>query len=67
MKILNRRLRYGVGGLEYEADPKHRDLVVGYFRFDASTRNLVENGDGENKEEESSEGIPLGGGEAKEF
>eukprot|EP00973_Karenia_brevis_P067142 9337146-Karenia_brevis.AAC.1 len=52
VSILNRRLRYGVGGIEYEAGPKHRGLVVEYFVFDASTTNLVENGDREDNEEE---------------
>eukprot|EP00973_Karenia_brevis_P041577 5752626-Karenia_brevis.AAC.1 len=53
ISILNRRLRYGVGGIEYEADPKHTDMVVENFGFDRSTRNLVDNGDREDKEEDS--------------
>eukprot|EP00973_Karenia_brevis_P048483 6729510-Karenia_brevis.AAC.1 len=56
-----------MGGIEYATDPKPRDLVVGYFGLDASTRNLVENGDREDKEEERWESIQLEGGDAKEF
>eukprot|EP00973_Karenia_brevis_P036863 5079132-Karenia_brevis.AAC.1 len=61
ISILNRRLRYGVGGIEYEADPKHRDLVVEYFGL-GGTMNSVDNGDREDKEEESLEAIASEGG-----
>eukprot|EP00973_Karenia_brevis_P024567 3388509-Karenia_brevis.AAC.1 len=54
------------GGIEYEADPKHRKIILEYFGFNRSTKLCMMNGDREDKVEEWEEEF-LGKAEAKEF
>ena len=41
--ILGRKVVWGEGGIEYEADPKHRDLILEFFGFcqDSKTSKTV--------------------------
>ena len=48
--ILGRIVRWKSLGIEYEADPKHRRLVLEYFGFAEGTKALSFNGDKEDKE-----------------
>eukprot|EP00973_Karenia_brevis_P051500 7151274-Karenia_brevis.AAC.1 len=50
--ILGRLVRWTNEGIEYEADPKHRKLVMDYFGFDEKTKPIGTNGDREDKVEE---------------
>ena len=59
-------MTYGKGEIRYEADDKHRKIVLDYFGFNDKTRALSNNGDKEGKEEEW-EKEELGREEAKEF
>eukprot|EP00973_Karenia_brevis_P020583 2826338-Karenia_brevis.AAC.1 len=47
--ILGRVVRWAENGIEYEADPKHRKIVVDYFGFSEDTKGLAINGDREEK------------------
>ena len=49
--VLNRIVRWTPAGLEYEADPKHREKVLEHFGFDDKSRALTHNGDVEPKDE----------------
>lgn len=42
--ILGRQVRWTKEGMEYEADPKHREKMVEYFGMDQTTRGLSHNG-----------------------
>ena len=66
MVILGRIVRWKEEGIQYEADPKHRRLVLEYFWFDAASRVLAHNSDKEEKEEEGDQ-EKLDSWEAKEF
>ena len=59
-------LRWGDAGLEYEADPKHRRIVLESLGFDEGTRVLSSNGDKEDKWEPGDDEV-LDRGEAKLF
>ena len=50
--ILGRIVRITEQGIEYEADPKHRRLILEHFGFDDGSRLLSHNGDKDDKEEE---------------
>ena len=50
--ILGRIVRWTPEGLEWEADPKHRKLILEYFGFDQGSRSLKMNGDKDEREEE---------------
>ena len=50
--ILGRRVRWTEKGYEYEADPRHRKMVLDHFGFGEGTRALANNGGQEGKEEE---------------
>ena len=50
--ILGRVVRWTKDGIEYEADEKHRKLVMDYFGFTEDTKSLSFNGDKEDKNEE---------------
>ena len=39
--ILGRHVRWTADGLEYEADPKHRKLIMEHFGFDEESSGLV--------------------------
>ena len=64
--ILGRRVRWTPKGIEYEADPKHRQIVLEYFGFQEGSRALGVNGDREEREEEG-DSEPLGKEEAKAY
>lgn len=49
--LLGRIIRWTPTGTEYEADPKHRNIVLEHFGFDENTRALTHNGDKEKEEE----------------
>ena len=36
--ILGRHVRWTKEGIEWAADPKHRQMILDYFGFDESTR-----------------------------
>eukprot|EP00973_Karenia_brevis_P010048 1360936-Karenia_brevis.AAC.1 len=38
VSILGRLVRWTDEGIEYEADPKHRSLVLEYFWFNSKTK-----------------------------
>eukprot|EP00973_Karenia_brevis_P019452 2668664-Karenia_brevis.AAC.1 len=50
--ILGRMVRWKEGGIEYEADPKHRKVILEYFGSSSSTKPCMMNGDREDKVEE---------------
>ena len=50
--ILARIVRWTDEGIEFEADPKHRSLIMEAFGFKEGSRGLVRNGGGDEKEEE---------------
>eukprot|EP00973_Karenia_brevis_P030341 4183132-Karenia_brevis.AAC.1 len=50
--ILGRTVRWMEEGIEYEADPKHRKIILEYFGFNDKTKPLMVNGDREDKVEE---------------
>eukprot|EP00973_Karenia_brevis_P014380 1958437-Karenia_brevis.AAC.1 len=50
--ILGRLVRWTNEGIEYEADPKHRRLVMENFGFNEKTKPIGMNGDREDKVEE---------------
>ena len=52
ISILGRRVSWEEWGISYEADPKHRRLIMDYFGFDDMSRMLTTNG---SKEEEDGE------------
>ena len=41
--ILGRHVRWTAGGIEYEADPKHRKLIMEHFGFDEESSGLIFN------------------------
>ena len=43
--IFGRIVKWTAEGIEYEADPKHRRIVLEYFGFQDNTRPLVNNGE----------------------
>ena len=42
--LLARHVRWTAEGIEYEADPKHRKLIMEHFGFDDESSHLVFNG-----------------------
>eukprot|EP00973_Karenia_brevis_P004652 637869-Karenia_brevis.AAC.1 len=64
--ILGRKIRWTDFCKEYEADPKHRRMVLQYFGFDDKSRVSVVDGDREDEIEEWEKEL-LGNQEAKEF
>ena len=65
--ILGRIVRWTEGGLEYEADPKHRRLILEYFGFQGNTKALTHNGGKEVRREEDWEFEEFEPQEATEF
>eukprot|EP00973_Karenia_brevis_P039595 5467594-Karenia_brevis.AAC.1 len=47
--ILRGLVRWTNEGIEYEADPKHRRLILEYFGFNEKTEPIGVNGDKEDK------------------
>ena len=64
--ILGRHVSWTEEGIEWKADPKHRQMILEYFGFDEGTRPLSVNGDKEGKIEEGDEEL-LGKAEAKVY
>eukprot|EP00973_Karenia_brevis_P047853 6641236-Karenia_brevis.AAC.1 len=64
--ILGRLVKRTEEGIEYEADPKHRRLVMEYFGFNEKSKRIGMNGDREDKVEEWEKEY-LGKSEAKEY
>eukprot|EP00973_Karenia_brevis_P042376 5865601-Karenia_brevis.AAC.1 len=64
--ILGRMVKWTENGIEYEADPKHREIVLEYFDFSEGTKGLSINGDREDKIEEWEKQL-LDKREAKEY
>ena len=62
--ILGRVVKWKEWGIEYQADPRHRELIMEYFGFDETTRALQNNG---GKEEEEGDDEFLGGEEARSY
>eukprot|EP00973_Karenia_brevis_P016953 2324818-Karenia_brevis.AAC.1 len=50
--ILGRLLKWTEEGIEYEADPKHRVIILEYFGFNAKTKPSMINGDRGDRVEE---------------
>ena len=50
--ILGRHVRWTADGIEYEADPKHRKLILEHFGFDEESSHLVFNGEKDWRKEE---------------
>ncbi len=51
--ILGRHVRWTEKGIEYEADPKHRKLIMDHFGFDEDSSYLVFNGEKDWRKEEA--------------
>ena len=62
--ILGRHVRWTADGIEYEADPKHRKLIMEHFGFDDESSHLVFNGEKDWRKEEPWEEEELPGEEA---
>lgn len=65
--ILGRIVRITPQGMEYEADPKHRRLVLEHFGFDDSSRSLTHNGETDWKEDDGWDQELLESGDATVF
>ena len=65
--ILGRVVRWGKRGIEYEADPKHRRLVLEAFGLDDDSKSLAVNGHREDRQSEEWENELLDRGGAKRF
>ena len=65
--ILGRHVRWTEEGIEYEADPKHRKLIMEHFGFDDESSPLVFNREKECRKEEAWEEQELPAEEATVF
>ena len=52
VSILGRLVKWTDSGFEYEADPKHRKILMDYFALEENSRGASNNGDKEDKVEE---------------
>ena len=50
--ILGRVVHVTEDGYEYEADPRHKKVIMDFFGFEGNTRSLAYNGDKDDKEED---------------
>ena len=64
---LGRVVRWMRDGIKYEADPKHRKMILEHFGLDDGSRYLVYNGEKDYKPDEPWEEEPLGSAEATKF
>ena len=62
-----RQVRRTAEGIEYEADPKHRKLIMEHFGFDDESSHLVSNGQKDWSKEEAWEEEELPAEEATVF
>ena len=53
--ILGRVVRWTADGVEFEADPRHRKVLMKHFGFEEGVKGATANGDKERKEEEEEE------------
>ena len=60
-------MRWTAGGIEYEASPKHRKLIMEHFGFDEESSGLVFNGEKDWRKEEEWEEVLLEKDEATVF
>ena len=51
VSIWGRMVRWTEEGLEYEADPRHRKLVLEHFGFEEGGKGLATTGDKEKKDD----------------
>ena len=51
--VLGRHARWTADGIEYEANPKHRKLLMDRFVFDEDSSHLVSNGEKDWRKEEA--------------
>ena len=59
ISILGRQVRWTDRGIEFEADPKHRKLIMEYFAFTENSKSLSNNGEvGQKKEEWREDTLP---------
>ena len=65
--LLGRQVRWTAEGIEYEADPKHRKLIMEHFGFDEESSHLVFNGEKDWRKEEAWEEEELPAEEATVF
>jgi hypothetical protein len=65
--ILGRTVRWKNWGIEYEADVKHRNIVMEHFGFNEKTHGLTGNGNAEIHDEEDENDEKLVGGEVTSF
>ena len=63
--VLGRRIVWKEQGIEYEADPKHREEIAKAFNLEAKSKSLSVTGQAENGEE--SDGLELDREEAAKF
>ena len=59
VSILGRVVRWTKDWIEYEADPKNRQIILEYFGLEQTCNVLAVNGDKEGNEEEGDE-VALG-------
>ena len=64
---MGRVVRWTEEGVEFEADPRHRKVLLEYFGFDCDSAAAATNGDRSKKEDEWEEEEEMPAGEAKEF
>jgi hypothetical protein len=65
--ILGRTVRWKHWGIEYEADVKHRNIVMEHFGFNEKTHGLTGNGHAEIRDEEGENDEKLVSGEVTSF
>ena len=46
-------MRWTAEGIEYEADPEHRKLIMEHFGFDDESSHFVFNGEKDRRKEEA--------------
>ena len=51
MVILGRVVKWKSWGIEWSADPKHREIVIDHFSFKEGGKGAANNGDKEEKDE----------------
>ena len=64
LSVLGRIVNWKEGGIEYQADPKHRNIVIEQFGFDEGSKGLMVSGRVEESDEPDE---ALEGAEVTEF
>ena len=65
--ILGRIVRYTESGIEYEAGPKHRRLILEHFGLGEGSKEILRTNGEKEDEIQPGDEIELGSGEATEF